>query len=149
MSSEKDTKEHIEKVGKYLREIIEELCNRSVNHDKSKLGPEEKPYFDEYTPKLAGVKYGTDEYSELLKGLKPALDHHYSENSHHPEHYEDGFKGMNLVDIVELLSDWYASTKRGKDGNIIESINKNQKRFKYSDDIKQILLNTVEYMEWK
>ena len=56
---------------------------------------------------------------------------------------------MNLLSIIELLADWSASTKRGKGGDIMKSINKNQERFGYSDDIKQILINTVKYLKWE
>ena len=46
----------------------------------------EKSLYDKCTIKLNNIKYGTPEYFEALKELKPALDHHYKENSHHPEH---------------------------------------------------------------
>ena len=76
--------------------------------------------------------------------MKPALEHHYKENRHHPEHFENGIKGMTLIDLVEMISDWKAASERHNNGDIIKSIEINQKRFGYSDDIKQILLNTVQ-----
>jgi hypothetical protein len=102
----------------------------------------EVEYFDTYTPKLAGTTYGSDEYKQLLAELKPALDHHYAINRHHPEHYENGIRGMNLVDLVEMFCDWYAASKRHDDGDIMKSIAINQKRFGYSDDLKAIFENT-------
>jgi hypothetical protein len=57
-----------------------------VVHDASKWSPEEWPAFEEATPKLAGMTYGSDEYKAALASIKPALKHHYAENSHHPEH---------------------------------------------------------------
>ncbi len=50
---------------------------------------------------------------------------------------------MTLVDLIELLCDWKAATMRHSTGNIRESIEKNQRRFGYSDALKQIFLNTV------
>ena len=53
---------------------------------------------------------------------------------------------MNLVDILEMVCDWLSACKRHADGDIYKSIEHNQKRFGYSDDIKKILLNTVEML---
>lgn len=119
-----------------------ELKMRGARHDDSKTKSPELELFDIYTPKLAGCTYGSDEYKQFLKGLKPALDHHYTENRHHPEHFENGIQGMNLVDLVEMFCDWYAATKRHNDGDIMKSIKINQGRFGYSDDLKAIFENT-------
>jgi hypothetical protein len=141
-SSRKDTLKHIRLVRKNISLIIRELRLRGKLHDRSKLQKEEKAGFDAYTPKLAGATYGSEEYKNFLKELKPYLDHHYAHNPHHPEHYDQGISGMNLIDILEMFCDWYAATKRHNDGDIIKSIEINQKRFGYSDDLKAIFENT-------
>ncbi len=142
-SSKKDTLKHIRQVRKNIIKIIFALIARALSHDWSKLQIHEKPYFDLYTPKLAGCTYGSDEYQQYLKELKPCLEHHYDVNRHHPEHfYERGIKGMNLVDIVEMFCDWYAATKRHNNGDIMKSITLNQSRFDYSDDLKAVFENT-------
>ncbi len=143
-SSLPDTRKHIECVNAGLGKIIGCLHIAGEEHDRSKLREPELSYFDEYTPKLASSTYGSDEYKQNMKGLKSALDHHYAENRHHPEHFENGIRGMNLVDLVEMFCDWYAATKRHSDGNIMRSIAINQERFSYSDDIKAILENTYD-----
>jgi hypothetical protein len=143
-SSKKDTVKHIKQVRKNICIILRELRLRGKLHDRSKLQKEEKVGFDEYTPKLAGSTYGSEEYKQFLVDLKPTLDHHYAKNRHHPEHFENGIQGMNLVDLIEMFCDWYAATKRHNDGDLIKSIAINQKRFGYSDDIKAILENTYE-----
>jgi hypothetical protein len=107
----------------------------------------EKELFDEFTPKLAGSTYGSDEYKEMLKGLKPALDHHYLYNSHHPEHYDNGIDGMNLLDLVEMFYDWKAASERHKNGDILKSIEINKIRFNMSDQLVSILNNTAKEME--
>lgn len=58
-----------------------------------------------------------------------------------------GIRGMSLLDVLEMLCDWKAATLRHKDGDILRSIEHNQKRFGYSDDLKQILLNTLPLIE--
>lgn len=142
------TLEHKQKVSEVLNLMIVDILSRAVNHDNSKLSDAEKPYFDEYEPKLKTVTYGSDEYKRYLSELKPALDHHYEENRHHPEHFgEKGIRGMNLIDIVEMFGDWYASSKRHADGNIVKSIEMNKSRFGYSDDIECILKNTVDFID--
>jgi hypothetical protein len=143
-SSVPETRKHIDQVGFFINKIILQLISRGYLHDRSKLEDPEVTHFDSYTPMLASSTYGSDEYKQLLKELEPALKHHYSENRHHPEHFENGIRGMNLVDLVEMFCDWYAATKRHNDGDIIRSIDINQKRFGYSDDLKAILENTYK-----
>ena len=67
-------------------------------------------------------------------------------NSHHPEHYESGVDGMNLFDVIEMLLDWKAASERHKDGDIAQSIEKNRVRFKISDQLAEILHNTVAFL---
>lgn len=51
---------------------------------------------------------------------------------------------MNLLQIIEMLVDWKAASERHEDGNIIKSILHNQKRFKMSDQLTAILINTAQ-----
>lgn len=146
--SKEDTLKHIKRVAEFIKIFINGLIFRINNHDRSKLEKPEKSIFDEYTPKLANSTYGSDEYKQYLKEMKIALDHHYAMNRHHPEHFEDGIKGMTLIDLCEMIADWKAATLWHNDGDIIKSINLNQSRFGYSDELKQIFINTVnEYFE--
>ena len=80
-----ETLKHIHKVRAYLYQMIEELDNRARLHDQSKLDSPEKETFGEYTPELAKTEYGTPEYEALLEKVRPAIEHHYANNRHHPE----------------------------------------------------------------
>jgi hypothetical protein len=151
------TREHIKQVGDLLNEIVLQLNLRAYDHDRSKLESPEREIFDEYTPKLRDTTYGSDEYNGYLKEMKVALDHHYANNRHHPEHFYpevahhnviNEIYAMNLIDIIEMLCDWKAATLRHADGDIIKSIEFNQGRFKYSDELKSIFLNTVRDLKW-
>lgn len=143
----KETLLHIKRVSSLLNIFVTELLERSNSHDSSKLKEPEKSYFDKYTPKLKHSKYGSEEYNNFLKDLKPALDHHYKKNSHHPEHYQDGLDGMNLFDIIEMFADWIAANERHlENSDIIDSINYNKNRFKMSDQITNIFKNTINFM---
>lgn len=155
-SSEAETRKHIATVGIFLSRIIASLLNRAILHDESKLEEPEKSAFDKYTPKLKNTTYGSKKYMKFLSDMRPALEHHYDNTLHHPEHWfranNSGFTGMtglndmSLIDIIEMLCDWKEATLRHKDGNIKQSITHNQKRFGYSDELRDIFLNTVDYL---
>lgn len=142
-----ETIKHIERVRHYLRIITDKLTSRGITHDKTKLESPEVELFTEFTPRLAELRYGSEEYKESLAGLKPALDHHYAHSRHHPEHFSKGINDMNLVDIMEMLCDWKAAGERQRDGNLLKSIELNAQRFGYDDQLKQIFINTAKMLD--
>lgn len=146
--STNDTNEHIRQVQYHLGKILTNLSLRSFNHDASKLQEPEKSMYDEFTPKLRSMTYGSDEYKQSLKEMGTELEHHYLLNSHHPEHYAIGVNGMSLLDLIEMLADWKAASTRHADGNIVDSLVINKKRFKISDQLSEILKNTIVEMGW-
>jgi hypothetical protein len=174
MNARAETYKHIRRVNELTVGVAKQLLDRAVAHDASKLESPEAELFEANTAKLAGLTYGSDEYRAALAELKPALDHHYANNRHHPEFhtglccigcfkafpkdwnrccdvcgntvYPDDkhtLRGMNLIDLLEMLCDWKAAGERHANGDLLRSIEVNQKRFGYSDELKQILLNTV------
>lgn len=147
LKAEEQTRLHIEQVRKFMNRLIQELISRAEKHDKTKLEEPEVSIFNEYTEKLAGVTYGSSEYKQFLDEMKPALDHHYRHNRHHPEFHVRGVEGMNLVDLIELACDWKSASTRHKNGNIRKSIELNTSRFELSEQVAHILMNTVELME--
>lgn len=144
--SRNDTLKHKSRVKQLLFEAIDEIKVRAINHDDSKLETPEKELFDEYTPKLKDCTYGSDEYKGYLKGLGEGLKHHYKYNSHHPEHYQNGVNDFDLFDLTEMLFDWKAATERHADGDIRKSIEINKERFGLSEQLCDILRNTVDRM---
>jgi len=143
-----ETEKHINRVRELLSLGVIEILKRAANHDRTKIeSPEERDVFVKFTPKLKDCTYGSEEYSSFLKEMQSGLDFHYKSNRHHPEHHANGIRDMNLFDIMELFFDWRAATERHADGDIMKSIEHNQKRFHYSDDLKNILQNTVKWLE--
>lgn len=142
-----ETLDHIEQVRQLMNLVCDKLQERAINHDSTKLVSPEIDHFVALEKKTADIKYGTPEYNEALKELEPALNNHYAKNRHHPQHYPNGIKGMNLIDLVEMVVDWKASTIRYKEGNILKSIEINAERFEMSEDLTAILKNTVELFE--
>lgn len=156
--SRPETQQHINKVGRYIELVIQKLSKRADEHDASKLVSPEVEAFDKATPLLQQLEYGTPEYKQSLKDLGPALEHHYANNTHHPEHFENGIRGMTLLDLTEMLCDWKAASERMRkptpaaegrpdvptyDSDFARSIRLNAERFDYPDGLTDILLNTA------
>lgn len=139
-----ETLKHIHTVREGLYAIILELEERIKLHDLSKLQSPEQEIFGKYHELLAQTDYNSEDYTQLLEKVKPAIDHHYSKNRHHPEYHANGVNDMNLVDIMEMLVDWKSSSDRNKNGNLRISIDKNAERFNISPQLKQILINTLK-----
>lgn len=139
-----ETTGHINKV-KYYVEMFCKACKINVfEHDKTKLEEPERKIFEKVSHNLKKLTYGSKEYFDQLNDIQEALDHHYANNNHHPEHFENGIKGMSLINLVEMLCDWKAASERYDDGDILKSIDIQQKRFNMSDDLVCILKNTVK-----
>lgn len=153
--SRPETREHINRVQSFIWEAIDNLERRARYHDRTKLEEPELSGFNEATPRLATLEYGTPEYQASLDALRPTLEHHFAHNDHHPEHYVDGVRGMSLLSLLEMLCDWRAASERTKkraDGDVYlkksfeEGLEYNQKRFGYSDELAAILRNTAYEM---
>lgn len=140
------TLRHMETVRNFLQVCIGELLQRGMQHDQTKLEPPEADTFEAYTPKLRGAAYGSEEYKTFLKEMAPALKHHYATYRHHPEHHAGGMQDMTLIDLLEMLCDWKASSMRMLDGDIYKSLDMNQQRFGYSDETKRFMKNTLDWL---
>lgn len=146
--STQETLTHIRRVQELLANMQYKLALRAVVHDQSKLEEQEKAGFDEVTNALRDLTYGSDEYKAQLAKLKPTLDHHYANNSHHPEHHTNGVGGMTLLDLVEMFCDWKAATERHANGSVERSIKINTERFKLSPQLASILENSRIEFGW-
>lgn len=139
-----ETYKHIEKVREYIQLFINKLYARGLEHDRAKLENPELEVFTEYTPKLSELTYDSPEYRECLEKMNGALQHHYAQYRHHPEHFDNSINDMNLIDIVEMFCDWKAASERQLDGNLLKSIEKNANRFNMDPQLKRILINTAK-----
>ena len=135
------TLDHIKRVKAKMEFFASVIATRGANHDSSKLME------PEYSGWLAMDReprypYGSDKYYDKMRRYKEVLEHHYSVNSHHPEHFSDPSNEMDLVDLLEMLCDWfgYTETITWLDGYYI--INSQCDRFGFNGTIKNLLLNT-------
>ena len=143
-----DTLKHSQRVGELMVQVTNELTQRSTCHDRSKTQEPELDTFNRMTPKLKHSTYGSDEYKGFLAEMKVALDHHYKENRHHPEHFENGVNDMTLADLIEMLADWKAATERHDDGSLSKSLVIQKERFGMSDQLVKVLENTSKHFGW-
>jgi hypothetical protein len=118
------------------------LIYRGLVHDLSKYSIFEIKGYSKLLGQLKGTTYGSEEYKNLLLKLKPILNHHYSNNRHHPEYFKNGIKDMNIIDVLEMYIDWKISVKKHSDGDLVKSLLINKDRFKMSEELYLILKNT-------
>jgi hypothetical protein len=138
------TLKHIARVRELLNDFAAEINRRGEVHDASKFDPIEKGPLDEMQRLIDAegpAPFGTNEYRRRTALLGPMLEHHYKNNSHHPEHYSDGIAGMDLFDLVEMFFDWKAASERGQESaiNLSYSIDK----WKIDPMLASILRNTA------
>lgn len=145
--SKLETIAHIETVRKYIKVFIDALWTRGINHDKSKLESPEAEIFASVNENLKNLTYGSDEYNENLKALEPALEHHRAKNRHHFEHHPNGVMDMNLIDLMEVMADWKASTYRQHNGNLLQTIDFNAEKYGLDAQLMQILKNTAVLLD--
>lgn len=137
---------HIKNVQKKLNKLAIELIARGQVHDESKLNSPEAEIFGN-APDLSTMEYGSPEYTEGLKVIDEALQHHYANNRHHPQFFKNGINDMHILDIIEMLCDWADSCKRNKNGNLRQSIEHNANRFGISPQLVKIMENSIPLLE--
>lgn len=136
--------EHKRLVAQYLQKATTALFQRAVEHDYSKFAAEEFEPFAANQESFATIPYGTEEYRAALRRVKPAIQHHYAANRHHPEHWANGVNDMDLLDVVEMVCDWIAASQRVPGDTLkLESL---QERFKIEPQLLGIIEHTVTYL---
>lgn len=112
--------------------LVERLITMSMSHDNSKLkSPEidilERP---DITPEER-KKFST---------------HHHKYNDHHPEHFKNGLRDMNLLNLIEMFCDWNAKT------NARDMVNFINRKNLGDNDMRCIFINTAKLFgkyKWK
>jgi hypothetical protein len=146
-----ETSKHIQLVQHWIHKMVKLLLDRAEYHDLSKLETPEVQAFTDNTDKLSKLTFGSSEYFSQLKNedMQKALEHHYANNRHHPQHFKNGIEDMNLIDLMEMFCDWNASSKRHNDGNLRKSIEINAQRFNINPQLVRILENSMELFDDK
>jgi hypothetical protein len=112
-------------------------------HDESKFELDERPFYEDAFAELQMYAYGTDEFRAALKKIKPAVQHHYSVNDHHPEFHEHGIEDMDNHQIEEMIWDWLAASERSQT-DFEKGLEINRERFKIEPQLFRIIRNTAK-----
>jgi len=131
-----------------LMEVSNHLQQRALIHDESKLEPPEADILEEYIPKMAQYEFGTSDYVFMRTEMQDSLLHHYQCNRHHPEHFPGGIGEMNLIDLLEMVADWKASTLRNPGGDLWKSFDICAERFDIEPQLLSVLKNLAMDMGW-
>jgi hypothetical protein len=129
-------------VAEALSTFVKDLVRRLVDHDKSKFNEDEFPDAVKSSGEIRSTTYGTPEYDAMREKYMHLYAIHYKQNRHHPEFFENGILGMNLVDILEMVADWKAASMRSG-GSMENSVRIATEKFKISPDLVKILENTI------
>ena len=122
-------------VARYLIPFALRLIGRAITHDLSKYSPSEAPGFGRIS-KTSGVEYGSEEYRQRLRAEKPTIELHASRNSHHPEYWDNEVWKMPALDVLEMIADWIAASRRYKQrGDFIDSMRISQERYDIHSDL--------------
>lgn len=141
---------HIERVRTLLGKFAIAIIERGSAHDASKFSPEEKGPLDEMAALIereGQAPFRSEEYKRRTALLGPMLAHHYANNSHHPEHYQNGVAGMDLADLVEMFFDWKAASERGEESAM--NLTVACERFKIDPMLVSIFRNTADRLGFK
>ncbi len=136
--------DHKQLVGHYLQRVTSALFQRAVEHDYSKFSPEEFGPYEKAVPRFEQTEYGSPEYQKVCRSIKPAIQHHFEQNRHHPEHFAVGVNGMDLLDVIEMVCDWIAASQRIPGDTLRLDINK--ERFSIDDQLFGIIERTVAHL---
>lgn len=132
----------------YNIEYISNMMSRSFSHDKSKeFDVAEFQAYVNMTIELEGLTYGTDEFKAVMNKYDYAIQLHYKNNDHHPEHFTNGFIDMNQYQKDEMVCDWVGSMiARNQLDGFEKSMSFNKDRFNIPDNEWQNIYDTAKYL---
>jgi hypothetical protein len=129
-----------------MARFITNLMDRSVTHDESKLGPNELEDYAKAIDDFNSNPFGSEGYDRIRQNIQKSVTHHYANNRHHPEHFEDGVNGMDLVDVLEMVADWKAASENAVGGSfdMMKSIVTLSEKYGITPQLTQIIINTCK-----
>ena len=100
---------HTKLMASHLERLADALKQRAITHDASRFVEDEFSGFVQINRVARTCEYGSPEYKASLE--VDAVSLHYSRNSHHPEHFDNGVDGMSLIDFIEMVADWKTTSE--------------------------------------
>lgn len=143
-----DTLLHISEVKENLEQIATQLRQRGESHDRTKLQSLEFDAFVSTREQFKKANYGTPEYQACVDAVKPAVDHHYKNNRHHTAFYANGINDMTLIDIIEMIADWKAASRRSPDKKFVDTLDFAKNKYQIGDQLFGVIVNTFKELGW-
>lgn len=144
-----DTIQHVSEVQENIEEFASDLKKRAIAHDRSKFADPEFSVFVSTRPEFKKANYGTPEYQAVVDAAIVGVNHHYSLNRHHTAHFPNGIKDMNLLDVLEMMADWRAASRRSPDLSFKDSLPRAFKKYEMDETLQRLILNTIDYLGWQ
>ena len=138
----------------YVNIFRAELIRRALIHDNDKceevviIDGQQVPFqFAEYTvgsdyvfgKGVADVEYDSEEYHKINRegyaGLNARDNHKKKINDHHPEYYNDYKTDMKLLQLMEMVCDWWGTTAYATEdpkAKFLEDSTKNIRRYEFT-----------------
>ena len=143
-----DVIRHVSEVQENIEEMAHDLKVRSIKHDRSKFDDPEFSTFVRTRPEFKVANYGTPEYEAVIEKARVGVDHHYANNRHHTAHHPNGVKDMNLLDLLEMLADWRAASRRSPNLSFTDSLPRAFKKYRMDESLQRLICNTIKYLNW-
>jgi hypothetical protein len=143
-----DTLLHISEVKENLEQVATLLRQRGESHDRSKLQEFEFDAFVSTREQFKKANYGTPEYQACVDAIRPAVEHHYRNNRHHTDFHANGVNNMTLIDVVEMIADWKAASRRSPDKKFVDTLDFAKNKYKIDDQLFGIIENTLKELGW-
>jgi hypothetical protein len=133
---------------KHFPQFEDELNEKAKTHDESKFSDKELiPYIYltwGYKCRGNGIKYNYP--NGMGQKIDEAIQHHYDNNSHHPEFFPD-IKMMQHEDLIEMVCDSHAMSQEFG-GDTLEYIEKYQfKQFNFTDKQKNFIISVCNILK--
>jgi hypothetical protein len=146
----KDIIDHKEKVATNMLQINNELVKRMYCHDNDKISDDIIfDVYEEYNSKLRAEKYDSPMFKEYARIMHPGVVRHTSKERHHFYDRNNPMenKEVDLIDLIEVLSDWVGATQRDKNINIESALEHNFNKYNIPEDFRTLMMNTyINYL---
>ena len=139
---------HVGEVQENIEEFTSELKKRGLAHDRTKFLALEFDAFVSTREDFKRANYGSEEYKRCVDEAHGAVVHHHENNRHHTHYHKNGIDDMNMIDIIEMVCDWKAASRRSPDMDFAGSIDHAFKKYGVGKQLGRILKNTFEQLGW-
>lgn len=134
--------EHRALVHDKMATVSRDINTRARHHDQSSLNGSEFRIYEEHFDELQKYPMFDPRRDAVLKEMRVATMYHHNANDHHPEHFDDGINGMNLIQMIEFVADIMSqSEQNGID--VYEMLPLLKDQYDISSQLYQVILNTV------